>query len=219
MDVDPPAPSAPPAARGRHAPPPEVRLPLQRERLLNAAAAEFAEHGYAGASSESISRRAGMSKATFYEHFDNKEECIIALFDMAAEVIARAMAAAARSAGQGDAAERMKAGTRAFLTALAQHPEFAQTLLVEIIGAGPRAAQRRDQIMQQFAELLDAENAAAARRGLIVRFASPHDPFAVVGAITELVSRKVRLGEPKDVLELAPVIDRLIVGVLAPGDW
>ena len=160
-----------------------------------------------------------MSKATFYEHFANKEECIIALFDMAAEVIARAMAAAARSAGQGDAAERMKAGTRAFLTALAQHPEFAQTLLVEIIGAGPRAAQRRDQIMQQFAELLDAENAAAARRGLIVRFASPHDPFAVVGAITELVSRQVRLGEPKDVLELAPVIDRLIVGVLAPGDW
>ena len=150
MDVDPPAPSAPPAARGRHAPPPEVRLPLQRERLLNAAAAEFAEHGYAGASSESISRRAGMSKATFYEHFDNKEECIIALFDMAAEVIARAMDAAARSAGQGDAAERMKAGTRAFLTALSQHPEFAQTLLVEIIGAGPRAAQRRDQIMQQF---------------------------------------------------------------------
>jgi AcrR family transcriptional regulator len=208
----------PPAARGRHAPPPEVRVPLQRERLLNAAAAEFAEHGYAGASSESISRRAGMSKATFYEHFANKEECIIALFDRAAEVIARAMAAAARNAGPGDAAERMKAGTRAFLTALAENPEFAQTLLVEIIGAGPRAAQRRDQIMQQFAELLDAENAAGARRGLIARFASPHDPFAVVGAITELVSRQVRLGEPEDVLELAPVIDRLIVGVLAPAD-
>ena len=76
-----------PAARGRHAPPPEVRLPLQRERLLRAAAAEFAERGYAGASSESISRRAGMSKATFYEHFANKEECILALFDRAAETV------------------------------------------------------------------------------------------------------------------------------------
>jgi len=62
------------AARGRHAPPPEVRLPLQRERLLRAAALEFAERGYAGSSSESISRRAAMSKATFYEHFANKEE-------------------------------------------------------------------------------------------------------------------------------------------------
>jgi len=201
-------------ARGRHAPPPEVRLPMQRERLLRAAALEFAEVGYAGASSESISRRAGMSKATFYEHFANKEECMLALFDMGTQIVRREMAEAARKAPVGDARERMKAGTRAFLGALAQHPEFAQTLLVEIIGAGPRAAQRRDQVLQAFADVLDAENAAAARRGLIGRFRSPHDPFAVVGAITELVSRQVRLGVPERVLDLAPVIDRLIFGLL-----
>jgi AcrR family transcriptional regulator len=204
-----------PAARGRHAPPPEVRLPLQRERLLQAAAEEFAKRGYAGASSESISRRAGMSKATFYEHFANKEDCIVALFDRAAEEVARTMAEAARRAGHADASERLKAATRAFLSALAEHPEFAQTLLVEIIGAGPKAARRRDQIMQQFADGLDAENAAAAGRGLIPRFASPYDSFAIIGAITELVSRQVRLGEPREVIELAPVIDRLIGGLLA----
>jgi AcrR family transcriptional regulator len=192
-----------------------VRLPLQRQRLLRAAAAEFADRGYGGASSESISRRAGMSKATFYEHFANKEECIIALFDDAAAVIARGMAEAAQGAGPSDASERMRAGTRAFLTAVAEHPEYAQTLLVEIIGAGPKAAHRRDQIMQTFADVLDAENAAAAKRGLIPRFSSPYDAFAIVGAITELVSRQVRLGEPNDVLELAPVIDRLIDGVLS----
>jgi AcrR family transcriptional regulator len=201
-------------ARGRHAPPPEVRLPLQRERLLRAAAREFAERGYAGVSSESISRRAGMSKATFYEHFANKEECMLALFDMGAEVVQAAMAKAARNAPVGDARERLKAGTRAFLGALAEHPEFAQTLLVEIIGAGPRAAQRRDQILQAFAGVLDAENAAAARRGLMGRFSSPHDAFAVVGAVTELVSRQVRLGVPEHMLDLAPVIDRLIFGLL-----
>lgn len=111
----------------------------------------------------------------------------------------------------------MRAGTRAFLTSLAEHPEFAQTLLVEIIGAGPRAAQRRDQIIRAFADVLDAENAAAARRGLIGRFRSPHDTFAIVGAITELVSRQLRLGIPADVLDLAPVIDRLIAGLLDPG--
>ena len=201
-------------ARGRHAPPPEVRLPLQRERLLRAAAREFAERGYAGASSESISRRAGMSKATFYEHFANKEECMLALFDMGAAVVQEAMVEAARNAPVGDARQRLKAGTRAFLGALAEHPEFAQTLLVEIIGAGPRAAQRRDQILQTFAGLLDAENAAAARRGLMGRFSSPHDAFAVVGAVTELVSRQVRLGVPEHMLDLAPVIDRLIFGLL-----
>jgi AcrR family transcriptional regulator len=205
------------APRGRHAPPPEVRLPIQRQRLLSAAAAEFAERGYAGASSESISRRAGMSKATFYEHFSNKEDCIIALFERATEVVMQAQSVAAESAGSGDAIERMRAGTRVFLRAISEYPEFAQTLLVEIIGAGPRAAQRRDQILQNFAEALDAENAAAAGRGLIGRFASPLDSVAIIGAITELVSRQVRLQEPPDVLELAPVIDRLILGVLGLG--
>ena len=202
-------------ARGRHAPPPEVRLPLQRERLLRAAAREFAERGYAGASSESISRRAGMSKATFYEHFANKEECMLALFAMGAALVQDAMAEAARNAPVGDERERLRAGTRAFLGALAEHPEFAQTLLVEIIGAGPRAAQRRDRILQTFADVVDAENAAAGRRGLMGRFSSPHDSFAIVGAVTELVSRQVRLGVPEHMLDLAPVIDRLIFGLLS----
>jgi AcrR family transcriptional regulator len=194
-----------------------VRLPLQRARLLRAAAAEFAQRGYAGASSESISRQAGMSKATFYEHFSNKEDCIVALFDSAADTIAQAMAAAVRRTEGDGVFAQLQAATRALLTNVAEHADFAQTLLVEIIGAGPRAAQRRDQIMQTFADVLDAQNAAAAKRGLIARFASPYDAFAIVGAITELVSRQVRLGEPSDVQELAPVIDRLYAGFLAPA--
>jgi AcrR family transcriptional regulator len=204
------------AARGRHAPPLEVRLPIQRGRLLQAAAEEFASRGYAQASSESISRRAGMSKATFYEHFANKEGCMLALFDTAMEVVVRAVVEAAEGAGS-DPKERLKAAIRAFLTTLSEHPAFAQTLLVEIFGAGPNAARRRDEILQQYAEMLDAENAAAAEQGLIDRFPSPYDPIAIVGAINELVSRQVRLGEPEDVLDLAPVIDRLIAGLLTPG--
>jgi AcrR family transcriptional regulator len=203
-------------ARGRHAPPPEVRRPLQRERLLRAAAAEFAQRGYRGTSSDTVTRRAQMSKATFYEHFANKEECMLALYDESVAVVQGAMAQAAGDAPRGDAQARLRAGTRAFLTALADHPEYAQTLLVEIIGADPRAATRRDQILEGFAAVLDAENAAAAQRGLAGRFVSAHDPFAVVGAIVELVSRQVRLGVPGDVLELAPTIDRLILGLLPP---
>src|SRR5262245_54404104 len=195
--------------RGRHAPPLDVRLGVQRQRLFEAAAAVFARVGYAEASAEAISREAGMSKATFYEHFANKEECILALFDRAVEVIAQEMASATAAAGRNDARARMRAGTVAFLRTVAEHPEFAQTLLVEIIGAGPRAAQRRDQMVQVFVEVLDSENAAAVRRGLSPRFASPHDAYAIVGAIVELLSRHVRLGVPEDVLELAPVIDRL----------
>ena len=70
---------------------------------------------------------------------------------------------------------------------------------------------------QTAADVLDAENEAAARRGLTGRFSSPHDAFAVVGSITELVSRQVRLGVPEQLLDLAPVIDRLIFGLIEIG--
>ncbi len=205
--------------RGRHAPPLEIRRSRQRERLLSAGARVFARAGYAEASAEAISREAGMSKATFYAHFTNKEECILALFDNAVAYVLHAMAAAAQAADQEPAARR-RAGTRAFLGALASHPNEAQTLLSEIIGAGPAAARRRDEVLQSFASVLDAENAAAARSGALPRFGSPHDAYALAGAIAELASRHVRRGEPADVLELEPVIERLIVGLLsrsAPG--
>src|SRR4051812_16381821 len=106
--------------RGRHAPPLEVRQSLQRTRLLEAAAAVFARDGYAEASAEAIAREAGMSKATFYEHFANKEECILALFDVAAAETLTAMVEATSSAGD-DSRERMQAGAKAFLEMLASH--------------------------------------------------------------------------------------------------
>lgn len=206
-------PTRPTVPRGRHAPPLEVRLTRQRERLFEAAAHVFATTGYADASAESISRAAGMSKATFYEHFANKEECIVALFDRAYQVLIERMLAATQAAGD-DPVARMREGMRAFLVALVDYPNEAQTLLVEIIGAGPTAIRRRDEIVASFARVLDRENETHAQEGVLPRFASPHDAFAIVGAIAELASRQLRLGEPEHPLELQPVIERFAFGLL-----
>jgi AcrR family transcriptional regulator len=203
---------APPVPRGRHAPPLEVRLERQQARLFAAAAAVFARVGYAEASAEAISREAGMSKATFYEHFANKEDAIIALFDAAAEQIRQGVA---EGFDREEAAEaRVRHGVRAFLTTLVTFPDHARTLLVEIIGAGPRAMERRDAAMQEFADFIDRANANAHERFGVTRFRSPDDAYAIVGAAVELASRQLRHGRPADPLELEPVIERLIAGVL-----
>src|SRR6476469_270148 len=124
--------------RGRHAPPLEVRKDRQRGRLFAAAAAVFARVGFADATAEAIAREAGMSKATFYEHFNNKEDCIIALFDAAIDVILGAMREAGDRSRDAEPAVRVRASAEAFLAALREFPNEAQTLLVEIVGAGPR---------------------------------------------------------------------------------
>ncbi len=205
--------SAPPVPRGRHAPPLEVRLARQRARLFAAAASVFARVGYAEASAEAISREAGMSKATFYEHFANKEECILALFDAAAEGVRDAVTAAVTTAELPE--QRVRQGVRAFLTAVVAFPDHARTLLVEILGAGRRAAAPRDAVLEDFAALIDRENATAAEQYGVARLESPDDAYALVGAIVELASRQLRRKEPKDIRELEPVLDRMISGMLA----
>jgi AcrR family transcriptional regulator len=207
-----------PVPRGRHAPPLEVRQDLQRRRLNAAAAAVFARLGYADATAEAIAREAGMSKATFYEHFDNKEDCILSLFDAATKTMLAAMRTAGDPADARVPRERYRHAIAALLAVIGEHRDFAQTLLVEIIGAGPRAMERRDGVLSAFAAYIDQRNAEDAAAGRMPRFASPHDAYAIVGGFFELTSRQIRTGTPADIRDLEPVIERLILGVLSVSD-
>lgn len=202
------------APRGRHAPPLEVRQDRQRRRLYAAAGAVFARLGYADATAETIAREAGMSKATFYEHFDNKEDCIVALHDDATAAVLEAMRHTGREHAGADAVDRTRAVIRTFLEVLAAFPDEAQTLLVEIIGAGPRAMERRDRVFAEYASYIDEINREDAERGAAPRLASRHDAFAIVGAVIELASRQIRTGQPTDIRDLEPVVERLVLGLL-----
>jgi len=195
-----------------------VRLTVQRRRLFAAAAEVFARDGFASASAEAIAREAGMSKATFYEHFANKEECLLALFDAAADLVRAAMEQSTEEAGAYESYEaRVRSRLRAFLGVLAAYPAQAQTLLVEVIGAGPRAVQRRDEVLDLFAQYLVQDNAKIAPVYGAPVFRTPDDAFAVIGAIVELISRQLRTGEPENATDLEAVMSRVLLGTLERG--
>jgi AcrR family transcriptional regulator len=209
--------AAGPLPRGRHAPPLEVRVRVQRARLFAAAAAVFSRSGYADATAEAIAREAGMSKATFYEHFANKEECLLALFDAAGDEVVRAMHAGVDTRDDPPAGyeEVVVRGLRALLATVAAYPPEARTLLVEGIGAGPRAAQKRDAMLDAFAEWLYRDNTVYAPAFGAPTFASPDDAFTVVGGVVEVVSRQLRTQQPADIRDLEPTLLRLVFGVIA----
>jgi AcrR family transcriptional regulator len=207
----------PTVPRGRHAPPLEVRQIRQRGRLFAAASAVFARMGYADATAEAIAREAGMSKATFYEHFANKEDCIIALFDVGTQDVLNVMRDAADETPADDPRARVRVTLGAFLGTLAEFPDDSQTLLVEIVGAGPRAMEHRDRALEAVAQYLVELNRQDAERGATPLLASPHDAYAITGAVVELASRQIRTGVPEDIRDLEPVIERLILGLLDAG--
>ncbi len=203
-----------PIPRGRHAPPLEVRREVQKHRLFDAAAGVFSRVGYAEASAEAISRQAGMSKATFYEHFANKEECLLALFEYASATLLEALMAASRGADR-DFLDRHRAGLRAILETIEARPTMAQAILVETVGAGPRVAELRDAALGGFAQVMYEETMEAAKRNGGPAYASPDEAYAIVGATFELVSRQLRTGHPEQMLDLLPLIERLILGLLS----
>jgi AcrR family transcriptional regulator len=202
-----------PIPRGRHAPPLAVRLEVQKHRLFDAAAVVFSRVGYADASAEAISRQAGMSKATFYEHFANKEECLIALFEYKTASLVEELVAASRGAER-SFEDRHSAGLRAILAAIEDDPAMAQAILVETVGAGPRLAELRIAALSGFAQVMYDETVKAAELTGGPAYASPDEAFAIVGATFELVSRQLRTGEPERVTDLQPLVERLILGLL-----
>ena len=50
-----------------------------RQQLLDAAQALILEHGYADASAEAIAEHADLGRSTFYNHFDNKQDAVLAM--------------------------------------------------------------------------------------------------------------------------------------------
>lgn len=69
-------------------PPVSRRRSRKRQAIIEAAKAVFFEDGYAGASMERITARAGVSKATIYAHFASKEEILREVVDAVVAPIA-----------------------------------------------------------------------------------------------------------------------------------
>jgi len=92
---------------------------------------------------------------------------------------------------------------------------MAQAMLVETVGAGPRVAELRDSVLNDVAQVLYEQTVRAAEIGGGPAFASHDEAFAIVGATFELVSRQLRTGQPERVIDLQPLIERLILGLLS----
>jgi AcrR family transcriptional regulator len=183
--------------------------------MLEAMASAVAAKGYAGTTVADVVGGAGVSRKTFYEHFRDKEDCFLAAFDAGVQLLVDAVERATLDA-EGEWREHIRAGVRAYLSALSAAPDFARTFLIEVLAAGPHALERRAEVHGRFAELLKTlhESYRADHPEEIPQL--PDEVFiAVVGAVNELVSDRVRKGRTADLPELEPVISYLQISFLA----
>jgi AcrR family transcriptional regulator len=185
----------------------------QRARLLEALGRAAAAKGYAATTIDDIVRRAGVSKKTFYDHFQDKEDCFLAAYEAASDQLFERVREA-HSAREGWL-ERTRAGIVAYLRWIAGEPALARVFLIEVGAAGPRAAERRLALRDRYVELMrELQDDARAELPELPRL--PTEVFhALVAAVDELVVRRIRASGAAGLPELEPVLLYLHVALLA----
>ena len=172
---------------------------VQRERLLAAMLRATAELGYREVSVQDVLERSGVSRPTFYEHFENKEACFLAAFDT---VSARLRERIETAALDGESwRERLRLGLEELLHFVGEEPDAAMTLIVDGRAACPDALSRRDELLDHFSSCLDSMVRAEAAAG---EGPSAVAAAGIVGGIEALLYSRLNRGEIDGIEGLLP---------------
>lgn len=158
-----------------------------RRRLMQGFTTAVAEKGYAATTIADIVAAARVSKRTFYQHFADKEDCLLATYRLHCDSLVDLLRGSARADRQLPWRERTRTMVHAYLSALDALPPVHRTLLLEIQAAGPRAFELRTRMQLRFAALLCELVQDAARREPEISELTPLLALGLVGGINELM--------------------------------
>jgi AcrR family transcriptional regulator len=174
------------------------------ERLLRALAAVVAEKGYPDTTVAEVVERASTSQRTFYEHFKNKEDAIVAALDSgSAHMLAAALPAFRRAP---DWKHAVHDTIEAMFCWGAEEPEYARMGGKEMYAAGKRALDQREIVTEGMEGLL-------APGYELKPDTPPIAAEAVGGALYELLYDHVNKKGPETLPDLVPT---LVYVTLAP---
>jgi AcrR family transcriptional regulator len=178
----------------------------QRRRIFDGMAAALAYHGYEDTKITDVVELAGLSRATFYEHFRGKEACFAAAYEDGVERLAEAIEAAASREERW--AIRLSDGLQVGLDFFAADPALAHLLLVESLAAARPARLEHERSIERLAEALHP--AAEMPGGEVV----PEETLRLLaGGLASHISGRVLAGEAE---RLPQDHDFLLGFLLAP---
>jgi AcrR family transcriptional regulator len=158
---------------------------VQRARMLAATVQVVGELGYERMSVARVTARAGVSRRTFYDLFEDREACFLAAFVATAERV-RGLAVAA-AAGERDWRGRVRGGLGALLGFLDEDPAAGRVLVVDALKAGPVVLECRAGLVGELIGVVEGGR-AQVRRG---REIAPLTGEGVVGAVLAVVHARL----------------------------
>jgi AcrR family transcriptional regulator/DNA-binding MarR family transcriptional regulator len=186
--------------------------------MLTAMVEEVAERSVANVSVAHVVAHSGVSRRTFYELFSDREDCFLAAFDDAITRIANEVIPAYEDGGRTQRAhgwrEKIRAGLCALLQILDYDPGMGRLVIVETLGAGPKALERRRCVLAQVITAVD-EGRLEAKQG---DGPPPLTAEGVVGGVLAVLHGRLVEKNPGQLIELAgPLMGMIVLPYLGPA--
>jgi AcrR family transcriptional regulator len=170
--------------------------PDPRKRLLHAMIATVAARGYDRTTVSRVLLSADLQEAVFSEHFRDKYDCFMQAVD---DLIGRAERSALEQfQGTTPWYERLQIALESLLRALADDPDSARVLIVEMLAAGPEADERQRSALGLFTSLVEQGRIASEETDHL----PPQTSEAIVGGIASIVHRRVLQGSTSELPSL-----------------
>lgn len=201
-------------------------MPAGRQDILLAATREFADRGFAGATTSGIARRAGVTQPLVHHHFGSKRGLWSAVLEALFVDLDASLSATLEGARDADRRARLEALLRTLVRFSGKRPELARLIRTESSSGGEPFDELFDRWLKPWLLFFESEVRAATDDGI----ARPVDPrlayFIILGASTEMfaepmtalrafgldVSRDEHIERYTDL-----VVDLILHGLLAPA--
>jgi AcrR family transcriptional regulator len=178
---------------------------IQRSRLLAAALGAIDELGYPRVTVAHIASRARVSRRTFYELFDGREDCLLAALESIVETIRGELAHAELDGIEWR--ERVRTGLWTILSFFEREPVLARVVVVQALRGGPRVLERREQVLSELARVINEGCAESARKG----DCPPLTAEGLVGAGFSIVYGRLLRGQQESLTDLLGGLMGMIV--------
>src|ERR1700704_48388 len=171
-----------------------------RQRLIAAMSASVADTGYRETTVADVVRIAHTSRRTFYEHFEDRDACYLALFDAVNDATMEHIAASVHP--DDPIEEQVDNAIDAYIDSITAHPALYKSFVRELPGLGQPGADRQLAVIERFAQLLVGlvESARREQPGLGARALTQDTAIMIVGGLRELIV--ISLQQGRDVREL-----------------
>jgi|SRR5688572_14623415 len=190
----------------------------KRERILSSAMRVFASKGFFQSKVSDIAADAGVADGTIYLYFKSKDDLLISLFEAQMERVNSELRRAID--GAGDAREKLRSFTRAYMNLVAQNRHAAEVITIELRQSAKFMKDYANPRFAEFLKILAGVVDEGQKQGVLRSDVPPHVAArGLFGLLDELALMWVTSRSDKlDIRKVADWVGTVVLeGLQTPG--